>query len=78
MQLTIIIHSLKVKLNNSSKNGLKPLFLHPFIFRFLTDFKDMSGKEIMQDRYAKYRSVGLFNEFLVNAGEWEAAKERRA
>jgi len=41
-------------------------------------YAGMSGEEIMLDRYAKFRKLGMFEEFVVKGGEWKAAREERA
>lgn len=41
-------------------------------------YKDMTEEEIMLDRYAKFRRLGMFEEFLVFGGKWREAREERA
>jgi acetyl-CoA carboxylase carboxyl transferase subunit alpha len=37
----------------------------------------MSEEEIQLDRYAKFRKLGKFQEYVVKGGQWkDAAKER--
>lgn len=38
----------------------------------------MSGAEIKLDRYAKFRKLGQFREYIVKAGDWRAADKERA
>ena len=37
----------------------------------------MSGDEIRADRYAKFRQLGDYREFLVKGGQWQKADEER-
>lgn len=38
----------------------------------------MSEEEIKLDRYAKFRRLGRFQEYVVKAGDWRGAEEERA
>lgn len=38
----------------------------------------MSASEIRLDRYAKFRKLGMFEEFLVRGGQWRDARAARA
>ena len=38
----------------------------------------MTGDEIRLDRYAKFRKLGMFEEFLVPGGRWREARAARA
>ena len=38
----------------------------------------MSEEEIKLDRYAKFRKLGMFQEFVVKGGDWKTALAERA
>ncbi len=41
-------------------------------------YAKLSGEEIRLDRYAKFRKLGQWEEFLVRGGQWREAREARA
>ena len=41
-------------------------------------YAQLSGEEIRLDRYAKFRKLGQWEEFLVQGGKWREAREARA
>lgn len=41
-------------------------------------YRTMSGEEIKLDRYAKFRKLGQFQEFVVKGGAWKEALAERA
>lgn len=41
-------------------------------------YAKLSGEEIRLDRYAKFRKLGQWEEFLVQGGKWREAREARA
>jgi len=45
---------------------------------FICRYAKMSGDEIRLDRYAKFRKLGQWEEFLVQGGQWREAREARA
>ncbi|MEW5312704.1 MAG: hypothetical protein WDW38_004318 [Sanguina aurantia] len=40
-------------------------------------YEHMSGAEIRLDRYAKFRKLGMFREFIVKGGDWKTATAER-
>lgn len=55
------------------------------IYRFFTQrifivcrYAKMDASEIRLDRYAKFRKLGMFEEFLVHGGQWREARAARA
>ncbi len=47
------------------------------ILKHYAEYKDMDETSIKLDRYAKFRELGLYEEFLVFGGQREAAVEER-
>lgn len=47
------------------------------ILKHYNDLKDMDELELRLDRYAKFRQLGLYEEFLVFGGQREAAVAER-
>ena len=41
-------------------------------------YAKLSAEEIRLDRYAKFRKLGQYEEFLVQGGQWRDAREQRA
>lgn len=41
-------------------------------------YAKLSPSEIRLDRYAKFRKLGMFEEFLVRGGQWREARAARA
>ena len=41
-------------------------------------YAKLSAEEIRLDRYAKFRKLGQYEEFLVQGGQWQDAREQRA
>jgi acetyl-CoA carboxylase carboxyl transferase subunit alpha len=41
-------------------------------------YAKLSPQEIRLDRYAKFRKLGQWEEFLVQGGHWREAREARA
>lgn len=48
------------------------------LLRNFEHYRHMSGEEIQLDRYAKFRQLGLFQEFIVKGGDWKNALTERA
>ena len=46
--------------------------------RLARRYAKLSGEEIRLDRYAKFRKLGQWEEFLVQGGKWREAREARA
>ncbi|KAI8469767.1 MAG: acetyl-CoA carboxylase [Monoraphidium minutum] len=42
------------------------------------EYEVMSEREIQLDRYAKFRKLGQFEEWVVKGGQWKATREARA
>ena len=60
-----------------------PMAAFPAIKKAILDiyrgkYERMSGDEIRLDRYAKFRKLGMFEEFLVSGGRWKEARAVRA
>ena len=41
-------------------------------------YAKLSAEEVRLDRYAKFRKLGQYEEFLVQGGQWRDAREQRA
>ena len=41
-------------------------------------YAKLSPSEIRLDRYAKFRKLGMYEEFLVRGGQWREARAARA
>ena len=41
-------------------------------------YSQMSEEEVKLDRYAKFRALGQFEEFLVPGGQWRETRASRA
>lgn len=48
------------------------------LLRNFEDYRLMTGEEIQLDRYAKFRQLGLFQEFVVKGSDWKNALADRA
>ena len=60
-----------------------PMAAFPAIKKAILDvyrgkYERMSADEIRLDRYAKFRKLGMFEEFLVAGGKWREARAARA
>lgn len=45
---------------------------------FCYRYSQMSEEEVKLDRYAKFRALGQFEEFLVPGGQWRETRASRA
>mmetsp|Transcript_31817 Transcript_31817/g.70685 ORF Transcript_31817/g.70685 Transcript_31817/m.70685 type:complete len:500 (-) Transcript_31817:1816-3315(-) len=59
-----------------------PVSAFPYIKQALLNnfekYRHMTGEEIQLDRYAKFRQLGMFQEFIVKGGDWKNALAERA
>ena len=56
----------------------KPSLMIRYISIIYGRYANMSEEDIMLDRYAKFRKLGDYEEFLVRGGQWRAARQARA
>jgi hypothetical protein len=55
-----------------------PAIKEAILNTYRTKYEGADGDEIRLDRYAKFRKLGMFEEFLVSGGRWREAREARA
>ena len=48
------------------------------LLRNFEEYRNLTGEEIQLDRYAKFRQLGLFQEFVVKGSDWKNALAERA
>lgn len=48
------------------------------LLRNFEEYRNLTGEEIQLDRYAKFRQLGLFQEFIVKGSDWKNALAERA
>ena len=72
-----------IKLSREVCTGAGSLYMHSIARHFLCGscarrYAKLSGEEIRLDRYAKFRKLGMWEEFLVRGGQWREAREAHA
>ncbi|CAL5218470.1 g154 [Coccomyxa viridis] len=63
---------------HSDPMGCFPAIKDAIMDIYKNKYAKLSGEEIRLDRYAKFRKLGQWEEFLVRGGQWREAREARA